>query len=93
MRLNLKVFATVSIPHFLISMVCLLYSFGAGMERFDNPPPASWAETSAAAVADVLFLPGSLLWTSRDSQNLSSLFEWLLLLANSALREQWRLWL
>jgi hypothetical protein len=50
-------FAFVAGLHFLTSVCLLVYSFGAGMARFDSGAPAGLAETLAGWLLALLSVP------------------------------------
>lgn len=70
--------------HAAATLVLSVYAMAATLARLDGND-VSTAAAAAGSAADVLMLPGSLLWTSWASKNLSNLLEWLLFIGNSAL--------
>jgi len=74
------------VAHFLVLTVCLLTAFTLGMERFDKGDVnESTAEYVAGSLTNILMAPGKYIWTPWASKNLHNAFEWLLVIANSAL--------
>lgn len=72
--------------HFLVLVVCYLTAFTLGMERFDKyDAKVSAVEYVIRSLAEILMSPGRYIWTSWASNNLHNAFEWMLLIANSAL--------
>jgi hypothetical protein len=69
--------------HGAVTLGFLLYAM-QGLARLDGFEAPHGAATAAIA-ADVLILPGYLLWTPWASKNLPNVVEWLLFVANSAL--------
>ena len=74
------------IAHFLVLTVCFLTAFALSMERFDKgDAKESTAEYVAVSLTNILMAPGKYIWTPWASKNLHDAFEWLLVIANSAL--------
>jgi len=74
------------IAHFIILIVCFLTAFTLGMERFDKGDAnVSAVGYVTGSLTEILMSPGKYLWTSWASKNLHNAFEWMLLIANSAL--------
>lgn len=74
------------VAHFILLVACYLTTFTLSMERFDKDDAnVSAVEYVTGSLADVLMSPGRYIWTSWASKNLHDAFEWILLIANSAL--------
>ena len=71
--------------HALIAIGFLVLAIGSGMDRFDTGAPPSSLESGVDAAARVLMLPLSLVWNQWMSEHLPDVFEWLLLVVNSAI--------
>jgi hypothetical protein len=69
--------------HGAVTLGLLFYAM-QGLSEIDGFE-ASQSVANAATAADVLMLPGYLLWTPWASKNLPNVVEWLLFVANSAL--------
>jgi len=81
-----KPFVIFSFVHVIVTLSCAAYAMAVGSARFDNPElPKTLNESAASAAANVLMLPGRLVWTSWASKNLSNSVEWFVLVANSGL--------
>ena len=79
-------FLLVTCAHAVVTLCLIVYAASATSARFDHPDvPVSRISEAAGGAADVLSLPGRLLWTSWASQNLPNAIEWAVFLANSAL--------
>lgn len=86
MRRNTKLLVVFTCVHAVLTVGAMSYGFAAGMVRFDHPDlPPMFGASIAQATANILILPGALLWTSWASRNLPNAFEWALFLANSVL--------
>ena len=74
------------IAHFLVLVACYLTAFTLSMERFDKyDAKVSAVEYVTVSLTEILMSPGRYIWTSWASKNLHNVFEWMLLIANSAL--------
>jgi hypothetical protein len=63
----------------------MFYAFSATSAEFDNPDsPRSPIARAAGTLAEILTLPGRLVWTAWASKNLPNAVEWVVFLANSA---------
>ena len=68
--------------HFILMLVCVMFSVGSSMEAFDDPDyQSSTLEGLVSGLANILMQPGSSLWTSK----LPDAVEWGLCLAYSLL--------
>ena len=84
MNKKVRLFTLFTCAHAIFTLGCMFYSMDFG--RFDNPDlPQSFSVTAAGAAANVLMLPGLLIWTSWASKNLPNAVQWLLFIGNSAL--------
>ena len=70
--------------HAVVALGLLGYATAGSLLRFDGFEALRGSMTAGIA-ADVLALPGYVLWTTGASKNLPNALEWLLFLANSAL--------
>ncbi|MCA1562966.1 MAG: hypothetical protein LC804_22795 [Acidobacteria bacterium] len=78
-------FVLVASAHLIATVGLLVYTFGAGMARFDIPAERPWIEAAAAVLLNVLAFP-LLPWLSRlPALRLPGLWGYLPLVANSAL--------
>ena len=50
-------FGLIAGIHFVLTLVLVIFTFGAGMARFDMPDRPHWTETVASSVVDVLVFP------------------------------------
>jgi hypothetical protein len=66
-------------------MGLLLFSFCASSRHFDTGAAETPVERLIGRTTDILFLPGSLVWTRWASQHLPNAVEWLVFAANSLL--------
>ena len=74
------------IAHFLVLTLCFLITFPLSMERFDKGDAnKSAVEYVTGSLTNILMMPGKYIWTPWASKNLHNAFEWMLLVANSAL--------
>ena len=80
-----KLIALFACIHGLAAISLLLISFDASSRRFDTGVAETTVEHLIARASDVLFLPGSLVWTRWASENLPNVVEWLVFAANSLL--------
>ena len=71
--------------HLIITLGCIIFTFGAGMDRFDSLKEATLIEKSIEYITLVLMSPLYWLWTSWMSKNIHDSIEWLLFLLNSGL--------
>lgn len=63
-----------------------MYAMAAGSAQFDDPDlPRMFGAGAAEATANLLTLPGRLLWTAWASRHLPSSVEWALFIGNSLL--------
>jgi hypothetical protein len=86
MNIQTKRAAGFGIAHFILLVACYLTSFTLAMERFDaHDAKTSTVEYVTVAFTDVLMSPGKYLWSSWASKILHDGFEWVLLIASSAL--------
>jgi hypothetical protein len=86
MNIQAKIAVGFGVAHFLVLSVCFLMAFTLGMERFDKGDTNEGAvEYVAVSLANILMAPGMHLWTPWASKNLHDAFEWMLVVANSAL--------
>jgi hypothetical protein len=70
--------------HAVVTLGLTVYAFAAGMAEFDDPDlPHSVPVALAGNAADVLMLPGRLVWTASASKNLPNAIESVVFLANS----------
>ena len=83
--MNKKRILLFAILHLVITFGCLIVSFSASMQHFDDLKEPAWFENALSYTADVLMLPLRLIWTSWMSKHLHSSIEWLLFLSNSLL--------
>jgi hypothetical protein len=71
--------------HALVTLCMMLYAFSATSAEFDNPDsPRSPIARAAGTLAEILILPGRLVWTAWASKNLPNAVEWVVFLANSS---------
>lgn len=85
MNIQTKRVIGFGIAHFLVLTVCFLTAFTLGMERFDKGDANESAmEYVSSTLTNILMSPGKFIWTSWASKNLHDIFEWILLIANSA---------
>ena len=74
------------IAHFLVLAMCFLTTFTLSMERFDKyDSKVSAVEYVTGSLTEILMSPGRYIWTSWARNNLHNAFEWMLVIANSAL--------
>jgi hypothetical protein len=74
------------IAHFIVLVACYLTAFILAMERFEKyDVNVSAMEYVTGSLTEILMSPGRYIWTSWASKNLHNAFEWILLIANSAL--------
>ena len=86
MNIQAKRAVGFGIAHFLVLTVCFLTAFTLSMERFDKGDTnESAAEYVAGSLTNILMAPGMYIWTPWASKNLHNVFEWMLVIANSAL--------
>jgi len=86
MRRNTKLLVAFTCLHAVLALGAVVYSMAASSAQFDNPGlPRMSGAGIAQAMANMLTLPGRLLWTSWASQNLPNAIEWALFIANSVL--------
>ena len=71
--------------HLVITLACIMFTFGAGMDRFDSLKEPTLIEKSIEYITLVLMSPLYWLWTSWMSKNVHDSIEWLLFLLNSGL--------
>ena len=77
-------FILFTCAHVVLTISTMLYAMTADSARFDNPDqPRAFGAGAAHAAANVLMLPGRLVWTSWASKNLPNSIEWLVLMGNS----------
>ena len=50
-------FGLIAAIHFVLTVVLVIFTFGAGMARFDTPDGPDWKETVASSLANVLAFP------------------------------------
>jgi hypothetical protein len=50
-------FGLIAASHFALTIVLVIFTFGAGMARFDTLDGSHWTETLASSVVDVLVFP------------------------------------
>ena len=74
-----------SVLHLVITFGCVMFSFGAGMDRFDNPRDPTLIEKAFEYITQILMSPLYWLWTPWMSKNVHNSIEWILLLLNSGL--------
>ena len=87
-RMNVQTKRAVGfgIAHLLVLAACYSTAFTLGSERFDKGDAnVSIVEYIAGSLTEILMSPGKYIWTSWASKNLHNAFEWMLLIANSAL--------
>jgi hypothetical protein len=84
MALRLRRLVLYACIHAIVTLGLAIYAMSGMSERFDGFEMSQGAATAEIA-ADILMLPGYLLWTSWASKNLPDALEWLLFAANSAL--------
>ena len=82
-RRSVKLVAAFTCIHAVLAIACLLYSFSASMDRFDNGGNEGILEVITAKLAQILVLPASLVWTRWASERLPNVIEWLTFAANS----------
>lgn len=86
MNIQAKRAVGFGIAHFLVLTVCFLVAFPLSMERFDKGDAnESAVEYVTGSLTNILMIPGKYIWTRWASKNLHNAFEWMLLIANSAL--------
>jgi hypothetical protein len=86
MRRKILLFILFTCVHTVVALSASMYEMVASSARFDNPQlPQLFGARAAETAANVLTLPGRLVWTSWASQNLPNNVEWLLFIANSAM--------
>ena len=86
MNIQTKRAVGFSIAHFIVLIVCFMTAFTLGMERFDKGDAhESAVEYVTGSLTNILMSPGKYIWTPWASKNLHDVFEWMLLIANSAL--------
>jgi hypothetical protein len=86
MRRNTKLLIAFACLHAVLALGAVVYAMAASSAQFDNPDlPRMFGAGIAHATANMLTLPGRLLWTSWASQNLPNAIEWALFIANSVL--------
>jgi hypothetical protein len=86
MNIQAKRAVGFGVAHFLVLTVCFLTTFTLAMERFDESDASkSVVEYVAGSLTNILMVPGKYIWTPWASSNLHNAFEWMLLIANSAL--------
>jgi len=86
MNIQAKRAVGFGIAHFLVLTVCFLAAFTLGMERFNEGDANEGAvEYVTGSLTNILMIPGKYIWTPWASKNLHNVFEWMLLIANSAL--------
>jgi hypothetical protein len=83
--MNKKRILAFAILHLIITFGCVLFSFGAGMDRFDNPRDPTLIEKTIEYITLILMSPLYWLWTPWMSKNVHNSIEWLLFLLNSGL--------
>ena len=54
---SIPIFALIAIGHFVLTIVLVIFTFGAGMSRFDTLDGPDWTETVASTVVNVLAFP------------------------------------
>lgn len=54
---RLPAFGVIAVVHFVLTIVLVFVTFGAGMARFDKPDAPHWTETAASSVVNVLAFP------------------------------------
>ena len=54
---RLLAFGLIAGAHFVLTIMLVIFTFGAGMARFDTPDPPRWTETAASSVVNVLAFP------------------------------------
>jgi hypothetical protein len=80
--MRLRRIALFTSLHAVLTLGLGFYAMTAGdIDGFEAPQRAAYAQLAA----DVLMLPGQLVWTSWASKNLPNVVEWLVFIANSAL--------
>ena len=86
MNIQAKRAVGFGVAHFLVLTVCFLTAFTLSMERFDKGDiNESAVEYVTGSLANILMAPGMYIWTPWASKNLHNAFEWMLVIANSAL--------
>jgi hypothetical protein len=50
-------FGLIAASHFVLTIVLVIFTFGAGMARFDAADSPRWRETVASSAVDVLAFP------------------------------------
>jgi hypothetical protein len=50
-------FGLIAASHFVLIIVLVIFTFGAGVARFDAPDGPRWTETLTSSVVDVLAFP------------------------------------
>lgn len=57
MRKQIRTVAALTALHAVLSVGLMVFTFSAGMDRFETGAPASWFEKSARIASNILFLP------------------------------------
>ena len=83
---RLRLLSISALVHMVVTIVCIVHSYAAGVARFDDPAlPEGFLEQVTAAAARVLALPVRLVWGRWASENLPDAAEWLAMALNSIL--------
>lgn len=82
---DIIVFAVVTATHLVASVGLAIYTFTAGMARFDSGAPAGWVETVAGWLSAVLSFPLVALLQQLPLLRLPGLSGYVLFAANAAL--------
>ena len=61
--MNKKRILAFTILHLIITIGCVIFSFGAGMDRFDNPRDPTLIEKTLEIITQVLMSPLYWLWS------------------------------
>jgi len=86
MKLINKKIIVISIAHLMILLASILISFTSSMDRFDTGTKnISTLELITGTISKALSFPGRHLWELVPKNNILNIFEWLILICNSAL--------
>ena len=83
--MNKKRILIFAVLHLIFTFGCVIFSIGAGMDRFDTLNEPTSIEKAIDYTTQVLMSPLYWLWTPWMSKNLHDSIEWLLFLLNSVL--------
>lgn len=84
-KMSKKRILAFAILHLVITLGCVMFSFGAGMDRFDYPRDPTIIEKIFESITLVLMSPLYWLWTPWMSKNAHDVLENILFLFNSGI--------